>query len=168
MNRKRTVAKFVPSLLLVLSAAAFSGLILAQPAGPSPGPPDPEKMLQRLTEKLDLSDQQQQDMAAAFASHRVAMQAGMQKMQAARQALDDQIHAATFDENAIRQASATVAGLEADGAVERGKLFQQIRGILTADQLQKFEQLRAEHRQKMQQWRQGDGPGPHGPHHRTY
>ena len=74
------------------------------------------------------------------------------------EALNAQIHAETIDEAAIRKAAGVVAVLEADQAVNRAKLFQEIRGILTPEQLQKFEQMREERRERM-----GPGRGMHSP-----
>ena len=62
MDVKGRLAKIAPRLLLTLLLGPLSTFGLAQPADPPPGPPDPEMMLQRLTEQLDLSDQQQQDL----------------------------------------------------------------------------------------------------------
>ena len=149
-------------LLLTLALGLVPALSLARQDDPPPGPPDPQRMLDHMAEKLDLSDQQRQDLAAAFASHKEAMRAGGEKMRAAREALDKQIHADVFNESAIRQAASTVGALEAERAVDRGKLFQQVRGILNDEQLQKFLDMEEHHRERMQEHREF-GPPRHGP-----
>jgi periplasmic protein CpxP/Spy len=165
-KRKERLGRLIFPLALAVLLGLVPALGFAKPADPPPGPmgpggPDPEMMLDRLTEKLDLSDQQRQDLAGIFASHKEAMRATFAKMKDARDALDQAIHADTFDETAIRDASAAVAAVEANGAVERGKLFQQVKGILTPEQLQKFEEMRQNRKERMHD-RHGRG-GPHGP-----
>ena len=162
MDRKTRLARLAPLALLTLMLCLVPTLGMAQRGGPPPGPPDPEMMLDHMTERLDLSDQQRQGLAAVFAAHRESVRAEDEKMFAARKTLGDQIHSETFDEVAIRKAAAAVASLEADRAVERGRLFQQIRGILTPEQLKEFEEMREHRRERMEQ-RRGDGPMGPGP-----
>jgi len=160
MDRKERLGRIAFPLALALLLGLAPALCLAQPRGGPPGPPDPERMLDRMTEQLDLSDQQRQDLDAVFAAHRKAMRSTHEAMSAARETLDSQIHAETFDERAIRKAAAVMAVLEADQAVGRAKLFQEIRGILTPEQLQEFEQTREDRRERMGPGRRGDFPGP--------
>ena len=159
MNGKQRLARTAIPLALALLFGLAPALCLAGPGGgPPPGPHDPEMMLERMTEQLGLSDQQSDDLAALFAAHRKAMRSTHEAMRTARESLQNQIHAETFDEAAIRKASGVVAALEADQAVGRAKLFQEIRRILTPEQLQKLEEIRAERRERM-----GPGRGEHFP-----
>ena len=161
MDRKERPARIALPLALALLLGLAPALCLAQGrGGPPPGPPDPERMLDRMTEQLDLSDQQKQDLDAVLAAHRKAMRSTREAMGAARETLDSRVHAETFDEAAIRKAAAVMAVLEADQAVGRAKLFQEIRGILTPEQFQKLEQTREERRERMGPGRRGEFPGP--------
>jgi len=160
MNGKERLARTVFPLALALLFGLAPALCLAGPGGGPPGPPDPEMMIERMTEQLGLNDQQSDDLEAVFAAHRKAMRSTHEAMRTARENLSNQIHSETFDEVAIRKAAGVVAALEADQAVGRGKLFQEIRRILTPEQLQKFEQIREERRERMGPGRGERSPGP--------
>jgi Spy/CpxP family protein refolding chaperone len=163
MQVKNKLGRNAPALVLTLLLGLAPTLGLAEHGDYPPGPPDPERMLNHLTEQLDLSDQQRKDLAGVFAAHKEAVRADGDKMKAAWEALETQIHADAFDESAIRQASAGVAALQANRAVERGKLFQAIRGILTPDQLQKFQEMRQQHQDMMKERGGPMGGRHHGP-----
>ncbi len=160
MDRKERLGRLAFPLALALLLGLAPALSLAQPRGGPPGPPDPERMLDRMTERLDLTDQQRQDLDAVFTNHRKTMRPTHEAMRTARESLDSQIHAEDFDEGAIRKAAAVMAVLEADQAVGRARLFQEIRGILTPEQVEKFEQLREERQEKRGSGRRGEFPGP--------
>jgi Spy/CpxP family protein refolding chaperone len=158
MNGKERLARTAIPLALALLFGLAPALCLAEPGGGPPGPPDPEMMIERMTEQLGLTEQQSDDLEAVFAVHRKAMRSVHEATRTARENLDTQVHAATFDEAAIRKAAGVLAVLEADRAVAQAKLFQEIRRILTPEQLQKLEQIREERRERM-----GPGRGEHLP-----
>ena len=158
MEGKQRLARSAFPLALALLFGLAPAFSLAQPGGGPPGPPDPEMMIERMTEQLGLTDQQGDDLAAIFAAHRKAMRSVHEATRTARENLDTQIHAASFDETAIRKAASVLAVLEADRAVAQAKLFQEIRKILTPEQIQKLEQIREERRERM-----GPGRGMHSP-----
>ena len=160
MNGKKRLGRIAVPLVLTLLLGLAPALCLAQPRGGPPGPPDPEMMLERMTEQLGLSDQQSDQLEALFTAHRKAMRSVHEAMRTAREALNAQIHAETIDEAAIRKAAGVMAVLEADQAVNRAKLFQEIRGILTPEQFQKLEQIREERRERMGPGHRGEFPGP--------
>ena len=54
------------------------------------------------------------------------------------------VTADTFDEAAIRQASADVAAVDADGAVLRAKVHAEVWALLTPEQQQKAQALQAQ------------------------
>ncbi|MCB1036605.1 MAG: Spy/CpxP family protein refolding chaperone [Acidobacteria bacterium] len=99
---------------------------------------------------LDLSEAQRTQIHEIFSAQREQGEAAREQLHQARQALADQIHAETFDEVAIRQAAQQVSALEENQAVERARLFQQIRQILTPEQLQQLETMKQDRRE----WRQ--------------
>ncbi len=61
-----------------------------------------------------------------------------------RRTLREVIRAPQVDEAAIRAQSAKVAAAEADLAVARARVAQQIRGVLTEDQIQKLKDWQAD------------------------
>lgn len=119
---------------------------------------------ERLIEKLDLTAEQSQAVEAAFQAQRQTWEANRPRMEAARETLEQRIHAETMDESAIREAASAVAALEAERALDRAKLHQVLRGILTPEQMARLRELHEERRERIEE-RFGGAEGPHG-HHR--
>jgi len=123
------------------------------------------RMMDRVMERLELTEEQRAEAEALMTERHDEMKADIDQMRKAREALAEAIHAAEFDETAIRDAAAVVATLEADLAVERGLANQEFRNILTPDQQAKLDEMH-----KMMREFGGDhggyGPGPHGAKHR--
>lgn len=149
------------SLGMILLLAPI--LTAAQPAdrgGPPPGP-----HMEWILERLDLTAEQEKAVQELFTKHHDAMLEGREQMCAARAALRDQIEAEELNEVAIREAAAAVAALEADRAVERARVHQQLRSILTPDQADQLQEMQREWRGRFGDCTEG-GFGPHGPHGR--
>ena len=111
--------------------------------GGGPGGMDGHR-LEHLALRLELSDGQRAELRQAFEAR---FEAGAETRRAlfeARQELRRQIHADGFDEEAVRQAAAAVAALEADAAVDRARQAQKLRQILTPDQVAELERMRDE------------------------
>ncbi len=120
--------------LLALLLVGGSTLILAQPQGPGGGFKDRGPMLERIMENLELSPGQQEQLQVLLAENREEHRAQWEVIETTRQALHDQIHAADFNEGAIRQAAAAVADVEEALAVSRALMFQEVQQILTPEQ----------------------------------
>jgi len=120
--------------LLALLLMGGSTLILAQPQGPGGGFKDRGPMLERVIENLELSPGQLEELQELLAENREEHRAQWEVVETARQALHDQIHAADFNEGAIRQAAAAVADIEEELAVSRALMFQEVQQILTPEQ----------------------------------
>lgn len=157
---RMTKTKSNTMLLAALTAAMLvAGAAVAGPGqgpGQGPGPmmqghgpgmgsggmgDDPGPRLERVLERLDLSDDQWVAVRGIVDARRDAMMAKAQEMRDARQALGQAIHADTIDEAAIRQAAANVATVEADMAVERARSYQAIRAELTPEQQAELSQM---------------------------
>jgi len=149
---------------LVMAAAAVPAL--AQGWGQGYGHGEHHgRMMERVMERLGLTEEQRAQAEALMTERHDAMKASIDQMRTAREALADAVHAAEFDETAIRDAAAAVAALEADLAVERGLANQEFRKILTPDQQAKLDETH----KMMREFGGGPGgygPGPHGPKHR--
>ena len=136
---------------------ATSGLVVALAALPALAhPPDKGRggpgggghRLEHLALRLDLSEGQREELRQAFAE---GFEAGAETRRAlfeAKRALGEQVRSADFDEAAIREAAAAVAGLEADMAVARAKRGQELRQILTPEQAALLEEMRAEREER--------------------
>lgn len=129
-----------------------SGRGMRGPGRPG-GPGGPGGIIQGLR-ALDLSETQREQVQAAMASHRAEFEAQAKKLGTARKALHDTMTAETFDEAAIRQMSAEVAAVEADGAVLQAKVHGEVWALLTPEQQQKARQLRTQMEQRIGQMRE--------------
>ncbi|TAN35666.1 MAG: periplasmic heavy metal sensor [Verrucomicrobia bacterium] len=107
------------------------------------------KVMGYVFEQLNLSDEQKAKVKEIMESHKAEGQAMMEKIGPERQALQKLIMADTLDEQAIRDQVAKLAGLEADAAVARAKIGQEIRAILTPEQAEKAKDLQAKREARM-------------------
>ncbi len=139
-------------LLLVLALATAPAL--AQPPGPpghsrhgwAPGFP-----FERILESLNLTAEQHTAVDKIVSAQRGAAPAERERFMTARKALMEQVHAETFDEQAIRQAAAAVAALEADRAVEQAKTLGEIRAVLTPEQRTQLKETLSKHEAMMEE-----------------
>src|SRR4029453_17094637 len=92
-------------------------------------------------------------------SHRDEFKAIGDRMKAARDGMRAVVEADTIDENAIRAKAAEVAAVEADQAVLGAKVRAEILGLLTAEQLDRVKQFRAEMQKHREQGPQRRRPG---------
>jgi protein CpxP len=122
------------------------------PGGPGfgPGPGGPGDIGLPLRE-LELTDAQREQVRTVMQSHQAAFKEIGDRMRTARQALDAVVTADALDEAAIRAKSADVAAVEADGAVLRARVHQEVFSLLTAEQQAKAKELKAQRQQKMKQ-----------------
>lgn len=160
MRRNRDTFRTTRLIPVLAVLILIPGLVLAQGWGRGPhGPGEPgERHMGRVFERLDLTEEQRAELEQKLPQFREAIQPSMERLREARSSLNDLIHAEQLDENAIRQAAADVAEIEADVAVARAQHFQQMRQILTPEQLEELQQMR----KQMGQRRGPRGRRPHG------
>lgn len=127
------------------------------PGGPGgagmPGMRGPAGVVPALR-ALDLTEAQREQVKGVMDAHRVELEAQMQRLGPAREALQSTITAETLDEAAIRQRASELASIEADGAVLRAKVHAQVWGLLTAEQQQRARDLKAQRDQRRTQMRE--------------
>lgn len=130
---------------IVAAVAATLGLaaITASAHMGNEGQPPAGHHFKKMTKELNLTSQQQDSIKAIFEKNRPQVKAQMQQMKSERQALHALIQADTIDDAAIRAQSAKVAAIQADLAVQRAHSSQEIRALLTPEQVQKFKTLQA-------------------------
>ena len=104
--------------------------------------------------QLNLSDAQKQQVQSIMQQHRQQSQPAMQRMQQAMQAQRAAINQVPANEAAVRQASAALAAVQADMAVDEARLHADIFSILTVEQQEKAKQLEAQARARGQERRQ--------------
>ena len=100
--------------------------------------------------RLDLTDAQKERVKGIMDSHREEMQALGDKAMKAHQALEAAASAAPFDEATVRTKAADVASVDADLAVMRARVFNEVYQLLTPDQQAKLKEFQAERAKREQ------------------
>ena len=95
----------------------------------------------RLRQQLGLSQDQVATIKSDLATDKDTLTRLLTSLHDARIALRQTIRTPNASEADIRAASAKVAGVEADLAVERAKLYGKISPVLTPEQLAKMDEL---------------------------
>ena len=99
--------------------------------------------MERAKEKLGLTDEQVTQIKAVVKSDRKSIKDLASRLQEARAELLETIQSPNANEEAVRAASAKVAAVEADAAVERMKIRARINPILTDAQRDELGQARS-------------------------
>ena len=97
-----------------------------------------------IAERLGLTNNQREKVKAVMNSHTEELQALSRKMFDERKSLCDLIQADEMDEKAIRAQAAKISAVEADLAVIRAKIAQEIKPLLSAEQKQRMKELKEE------------------------
>jgi Spy/CpxP family protein refolding chaperone len=103
------------------------------------------RMHGRIFAQLDLTEDQKTRVHELMGEHRSAVEPLRQQLRESHQQVAQLVHAEAIDEAAIRAAVIDSAQLDADMAVERARLVQQIRSILTPEQREQADELMQEH-----------------------
>lgn len=118
------------------------------------GPGSMEHRLDRLAERLGLTPEQRDSIAAIRASFRDTLTAQRQATFELHQSLRGKVHADTLDETAIRATAEQLAQAQADLAVTQAQMLQQVRQVLTPEQLAQLDGLRQLRQERMEARRQ--------------
>ena len=127
--------------IALAAALNLGGLLTTTSLGAETAAPAHGRFLQRIAQKLNLTDDQQAQVKAVFQAERGTVTNLRTQLLAARENLRETIQAPGANETAVRAASARVAGVESDLAVERMKIFAKIAPILTDEQRQQLSNL---------------------------
>ncbi|HYU31894.1 MAG TPA: Spy/CpxP family protein refolding chaperone [Thermoanaerobaculia bacterium] len=141
MTRK-TIAAVAATALLVPALLAAAGQAVHEP--------EVQGLAQRVIERLDLTPEQVKEVRGILASHKDELTFELKRIQATRGTMFDAIHADTFSEAEIRNAAGAVGRAEADLAVTRGKVAQEVRKVLTPEQQAKAKEVLADARAVVQ------------------
>jgi len=104
--------------------------------------------------QLDLSDAQKQQVRDIMQRHREQSRGTTDRLREAMQAQRAAINQVPVNEAAVRQASAALAAVQADAAVDEARLHADIFSVLTVEQQEKAKQLEAQARARGQERRQ--------------
>jgi protein CpxP len=155
MTLTRTT-KFAAALVAIVTLGLGS-MAAAQPGRRGPDGPGfgrgfggPFPMLRAL----DLTDAQREQVKAVLDQNKEEARATGERIAAARKAHHDAIETVPSDEGLIRSTANALAGVEADAAVQRSKVYNQIYQILTPEQQEKLKTLKAEHEKRAAEMRQ--------------
>jgi Spy/CpxP family protein refolding chaperone len=133
-------------LATVAAAITAGGMVPPKTQAAEPAPlqhPLRGHWLEWAKEKLQLTDAQIERIQTELAEEKDSLKSLISDLHNARIDLRQAIQASGATETSVRAASANVASIEADLAVERLKLYGRIRPILTAEQLEKLKEFRA-------------------------
>ena len=146
------------SLVVGITLLASTGL--AQASAPAScdgeGRPPMAHHLKKMARELGLSPQQKQQVQDIFKKNKPQVQPLFQDLVTERRALRTLIQADTIDETAIRAQSAKVAAIQADLAVQRAHTAQELRAVLTPEQIDKFRAIQQKRDQRMDKFRDRD------------
>ena len=155
----------LPALLwaLLIPTAA-----LAQPVdepwgdGPGFGRPDFGRgpLSGRLAQKLELSEEQKTQIEAMHGEHRDEIEPLVAEVREARQSVGDLMMSEAFDEEALRAAAQLAADVHVELTVIRARHRNELKSVLTAEQLERLAELRDERRERRPDVR--DRPGFRG------
>lgn len=136
---KGMVAFWVFAVILVGWAGVYA--VEAKPGCPMQGFGRHGGMFKQILTRLDLTDSQERDIANVLKQHREQMEGLRTQMIEARKAQFTAMTANPFTEDAVREAAAKAADLEVQLTVNRAKVFEEIRKLLTAEQQTTLQQL---------------------------
>lgn len=139
MTTMSSARRFAIGLALAAGLTATALLALPRDAasadgGPAAGWRGPGARLAAVLSRLDLTDDQKTRIKGILVEERADVDPLMAAAARTRRDLFLAIHAAAFDEDAVRRAAAGAAASEADLAVARARILSRVRGVLTSDQ----------------------------------
>lgn len=132
----------------LLCASAFAYRAHAASAEHRPGR---AFIAEKLT-ALSMTDAQKQQVLNILRHHQPTAGPLLQQLVAERRQLRDTVRAGTVNEPAIRAQAAKVASLEADLAIERAHIVQEIKPVLTAEQVTKLQAMQGDVDERIDGW----------------
>jgi len=129
-------------ILATVAAIIAGGLITTKSLAADNSAPAASPMrgqiFRRIAEKLNLTGDQKSQIKTILAGEKDTLKTLLGQLHDARKNLRAAIQAGDANETSVRAASAKVAGVAADLAVERMKLYGKIAPVLTGEQRQKI------------------------------
>ena len=135
MNKSISTLTLTAALLAALAANS-----MAAGREPFDGPPHGGHLIRTL-ESLGLTTTQKQEVKAILKDNAPTVKPLIEKFVAERRQLRTLIQADQINEAAIRAQTSKIASLEADMAINRAHVGQQVRAILTPEQRLKAQEL---------------------------
>ena len=101
--------------------------------------------------EIELTDAQREQVRQLVQQQRESSRALFERAQAARVAQRQAMDAIPFSEPAVRAAMAAMAEVEADLAVQEARLQSEIYGLLTPDQQERLQKVRADREARLKE-----------------
>ncbi len=120
--------------------------------------PNPEQMLEHISQVLSLTDAQKAQAKAVFEAQRPIEEERHAKLEAIHKQIEDATANGQFDEAVVRPLANQEAQLKADEMVDHMRLHSKLFSLLTAEQKAKATEMMKQHGGP------GRGPGGHGHH----
>lgn len=135
----------------ILGFVFSSSIVFAQPPGPCNKDPEArmermEKRMERITEELDLSDEQQEHLKAHKAQHREEGQALRESMMSKKDEFRAELEKQALDMERVYQLHSEIKDLKAKMADHRLEGILEIREILSPEQFSEFMELKGKHK----------------------
>lgn len=146
--RSIILSLILTALLTSVAVAGSFGNGLAPRHG---GGPDPDDRLERMTVMLDLTEDQQAQIAEILEQSRAANEPAREQFKKDREALRAAQGADTFDQQKTRELAHKLADSRVDMMAERHQVRQKVDALLTPEQRQKKNDLRQLHEQRREQ-----------------
>lgn len=110
-----------------------------------------QQLQQRVMQAIGISPEQRMRMQEIRRSHDDEVISSGRRLRQARQALDRAIMSEPFNEAEVRRATEALTAAQAEKTRLDASVRAQVRGVLTADQVQRFHQLQREMRREMRE-----------------
>jgi|SRR5215470_1466445 len=142
-------------LLVPLLAVTVWGSVLAESSGPSASPESGRREewgrgREGLLEKLNLSDEQRNQIKKFRSENKVAFRTAMLNLLTAEKSLEDAIYKNPADDATISSLSASVNSARTQLTMQRAKLDALIAGLLTPEQRQIWDEMHKNQQDRLQ------------------
>ncbi len=136
---------------------------VGQPGRNNPNLIRKQQLQRRVMEAIGLTPGQRTRIQEIRRSHDDDVISAGRRIRQARQTLDRAIMNETYNEGEVRRATEALAAAQADKIRLDANVRSQVRGVLTADQVQRFHQLQREMRRDMREQQQREQDKDNGP-----
>jgi periplasmic protein CpxP/Spy len=136
------ISKFTKWAAGIAAAVTIGSIAYAVDGAAPQQPSGPGRFAAKLAE-LGVTAQQKEQIHGILRQYLPSSGPKIKQLVDEKRALRDTIRATPVDEAAIRAQAAKVAAIEADLAVTRAYVSQQVRQVLTPEQLQKIQDMQA-------------------------
>lgn len=152
---KKRILAIASVAVLVVAATVLALAQGHQGGGERMREPNPEQMIEHMSQALDLTEAQKTQARALFESGRAGAEERRTKLEAIHKQIEDATANGQFDEAVVRPLANQQAQLMADEMVDHMQMHSKLFGLLNAEQKVKAAEMMKQHA--------GPGHGPGGP-----